>query len=183
MKLIDLTGKQFGRLTVVTLHGRDAHRISTWLCRCECGNSSVVSASRMKRGRTKSCGCLMREVARANLRGNNHGLTHGHSRLHKQTGKRGHTPEYITWRGMLQRCNNPSAANFQRYGGRGISVCERWESFENFLADMGPRPPAHTIDRIDVNGHYESGNVRWATAKEQTRNRRRGRWGPSVDCG
>jgi hypothetical protein len=97
-------------------------------------------------------------------------VTHGHYRLGKGT------PTYRTWQMMRQRCENPKDSHYPEYGARGIAVCERWLKFENFLADMGERPDACTLDRIDTLGDYESSNCRWATASEQMHNRRDNRW-------
>lgn len=130
-----------------------------WICRCDCGETREVFGSNLIRGLSQSCGCLTRErVKEANT-------THG----------RRHTPEYETWAKIIARCENPKASVFAYYGGRGISVCERWRhSFENFFADMGLKPtPKHSIDRIDTNGNYEPSNCRWATHTEQMRNTRR----------
>lgn len=92
-------------------------------------------------------------------------VRHGHSRR---------TPTYVSWVGMIQRCTNPKTANFRLYGGRGIKVCQRWLEFDAFLADVGCRPAGMSLDRIDSDGHYEPGNVRWATASEQRANQRKG---------
>lgn len=158
-RFIDLTGQVFGRVTVISYVGRSANRNSLWQCRCACGHAWTVNAQCLRSGDTKSCGCLQREKARA---AGDRTRTHSMSR----------TSTYVVWRGMLARCGNRQNKNFPGYGGRGIKVCDRWHSFENFLADMGPRPEKMTIERQNNDGNYEPGNCKWATVKEQNRNKR-----------
>lgn len=160
----DLTGQQFGRLTAQWPAGRTPGAVH-WLCLCICGAMRIVRAQSLLRGSARSCFCLQRENRTKLIK---EFTKHGHARLHA------HSPEFRTWRGMIQRCTNPQRQSFKYYGGRGIKVCERWQKFENFLADMGLRPTAtHSIDRFPNNdGNYEPGNCRWATRSEQQLNKR-----------
>lgn len=158
-KLIDLSGRRFGRLVVVEYAGRrERDGLTMWECKCDCGSQKPFVAKLLLKGAASSCGCLCRSLSASRLR------THGmrNSRV------------YRIWRGMLNRCRNQKCKDFARYGGAGISVCSRWEvSFENFLEDMGEPPSGgHSIDRFpDRRGNYEPGNCRWATDLEQSENR------------
>jgi hypothetical protein len=161
----NITGKTFGRLTVVCYLGRRSQG-ATWLCRCECGKECQPSLGALKRGRTMSCGCHARDLLARRL------TKHGSAVRNEPL-----APEYRAWVNMRHRCRNPNWPGYKNYGGRGVSVCERWDSFAAFLEDMGARPTAkHSLDRIDTNGNYEPGNCRWATWSDQMQNRRDSVW-------
>ena len=156
----NLTGQRFGRLLVFGIHFLKPLpcRVS-WDCLCDCGNVRLdVDGSHLRRGNYRSCCCLQREVSQ---RPRKHGDCY--------------TVEYWAYQGAKSRCHNPNESYYKHYGGRGIEF--RFESYEQFFAEIGRKPsPTHSLDRIDVNGHYEIGNVRWATPGEQARNKRRQRF-------
>ena len=147
-------GQNFGDLIVIKFHKvKNRHRY--YICKCICGNITSVRANGLPNGHTKSCGCLQKKAV----------TKHGFST--------NPTPEYITWVGILSRCSNNKQDSFERYGGRGIKVCDRWKkSFYCFSKDMGKKPSInHSIDRINNNGNYTPSNCKWSTLKEQGRNK------------
>lgn len=167
---LNLIGFRFGRLLVeeeaesaIEPSGRARRR---WLCLCQCGTRFTARGTDLRSGRTSSCGCYRNDQVAEAL------MTHGEAKKGRRS------PEYSTWAAIIQRCEGVGAACFPDYGGRGITVCDRWrESYAAFLSDMGRRPsPANSIDRIDNDGNYEPGNCRWATKGEQARNKRSNRF-------
>lgn len=159
----DLTGRQFSRLTVVRLFDNVIHR-PRWVCICECGKEAIAYAHHLKSGTTRSCGCLLADVTRIRS------TTHGES---GSGDKSRQSPEYQAWSRMKERVGADSAKYRRLYADRGITMCDRWRSFENFVEDMGRRPsPGLQLDRIDNERGYEPGNVRWATSIQQQRNKR-----------
>jgi len=147
----DLVGRRFGRLTITARSGS-----SHWAAQCDCGKTSLPRGQSLIKGESNSCGCLNLEAV--SLRFKKHGLSD--NPLHK------------VWRGIIRRCENPKAQFFDLYGGRGITVSNAWHDFDVFLADMGEPPAGHSLDRKDGNGPYSKDNCRWATSRQQQRNRR-----------
>lgn len=154
-----LIGLKFGRLLVLSRGPtwRDG-KSSSWLCRCDCGVEKFFMGPALRSNNVASCGCIMQELRATGGANKKHGASH--------------SQEYLTWSRMISRCTHSYDISYPLYGGRGISISARWHKFENFLHDMGYKPsPDHSLDRIDSNGNYEAANCRWATSKQQARNR------------
>lgn len=157
MRVVDITGGTFGKLTVLRHSGSNASGRATWLCLCVCGTERTVNGTDLRAGRIVSCGCMEHENRSAAMR------THGDST----------SLTYASWIAMMHRCENPRRTKYEAHGGRGITVCKRWHKYENFLADMGPREStALSIERRDNDKNYMPRNCYWADKKTQARNRR-----------
>ena len=152
MKFVDRTGQVFGKLTVVKQAGRDKLKKVLWLCKCECGKEKVIVSGSLVTGNTTSCGCVLKAAI----------TKHGGWKK----------SSYNTWRAMIRRCTILTDKDYPRYGGKGVSVCERWLEYTNFVADMGEPVGDETLDRINVYGNYSPDNCRWAGVRTQNRNTR-----------
>lgn len=161
---LQLTGRRFGRLRVVGRASPVGSQPVYWRCVCTCGAEKDVAADSLVRGNTLSCGCLRRQMTTVRF------TEHGQARHGNRT------PTYESYMAARTRCNDPKHSDYRLYGGRGIQFL--FTSFEQFVAEVGPRPRGKTIDRINTNGHYEPGNVKWSTASEQQRNKRPYHHGP-----
>jgi hypothetical protein len=158
-KVKELTGQKFGRLHVISIAGRGTDRHVLWNCMCDCGTECIVSGSTLRSKFTKSCGCLSSEmVTKRNT-------------IHGYNVRDSVTPEYRAYANARQRCTNPKSVGYDYYGGRGIEF--KFESFEQFIAEVGNRPEGMSLDRVDPDKNYEIGNVKWSTRKEQSINKRR----------
>lgn len=159
-KGLELVGMTFNRLAVIEASPIPNQQQRYWLCKCSCGKETVVGTRELTKDRTKSCGCLIAEKARATCIARN--TSHGESK----------TQLYILWWAMMSRCYNKNVKAYPRYGGRGITVSEAWHDFAQFKTDMGEKPKGLSLDRLDNNLGYSASNCRWVTYKEQNSNRR-----------
>lgn len=159
-KIKDMEGLRFERLLVISFSHMCDHGNTYWKCKCDCGEVKTISRAQLIQHKTKSCGCLAKEMRGKVLYKHGHALSTVIS------------PTYSSWGRMKKRCLSPSHDKYKYYGGRGIKICKRWHKFENFLADMGNRPKGLTLDRINNNKGYSKTNCKWSNGKEQVRNRR-----------
>ncbi|MCK1367625.1 hypothetical protein [Bradyrhizobium sp. 62] len=168
-------GERNALLVAVRFSHRDKWRANYWLFKCDCGEETFQRPDYVKHGRVLSCGCYRDDMNAERM--TKLAATHGHTKNGKLTS------EYNSWRNMRDRCRYPTSDNWLMYGGRGIKVCQRWDtSFDNFLEDMGLKPtPKHTIGRVDQDGDYEPSNCQWETVPQQNRNRRDNRF--IIYCG
>ena len=159
MSITDLSGREFGRLRVIEFSGiKNKHYF--WNCKCACGNITSVDGGKLNSGHTQSCGCLGTERRTKAVT------------KHGQASRSGISIEYSAWKTMRQRCEDKTRKDYKNYGGRGISVCKRWSEFQNFYADMGPKPSGYSIERKDNNLGYSPENCAWETTSRQARNKR-----------
>lgn len=157
-------GQRFARLQVIRYAGIDKNAQHSWLCRCDCGQEKIICTRSLKSGATRSCGCLQKENWIKVTSERKIALKHGHSYKYW----------YKSYKSMMARCYRSTEINYPNYGGRGITVCDRWKvSPDNFYEDMGERPEGTSIDRIDVDGNYCPENCRWATLEMQNCNKRK----------
>jgi hypothetical protein len=156
----DVVGQRQGRLEILQFVGYGHHAL--YRCRCDCGNELIIDRANLVGGNQQSCGCLRDEDTAKRL------TKHGRFK----------TREFNSWRAMKERCLNPKSCNYEWYGARGITICERWMAFSNFFADMGQCPPGHSIERKDVLGNYEPNNCIWLPKRDQAKNRRSSRIHP-----
>ena len=158
---VEMSGKVYGELTILSFSHLDSKKTAHWLVRCSCGTEKTANGSDIRSGKIKSCGHLKRSRGAANQ------YRHGHA------ARGGHTRTYVAWRNMLDRCNSNVSVQYADYGGRGIRVCQQWqESFSNFLRDIGEIPPGMSLERINVNGNYEPSNCTVIPLTQQVHNRR-----------